>query len=286
MPGRLNHAIPRERLVSWDLANGASPLGLLRQSLSSRRAQCAWAWLQGGRLQGVAAARTRSSLRVWEVTDLYIPSHEERGAAELLERLSASVAQRGAEWVFLRLVEGSPLVEGARRSGFFPLFAETLFWGEGRPLESPAPVWEPRQPTDEFAIFQLYNAVTPASMRPALGLTLDAWKEAQERRVAGSREWVHWRDDKVKAWLHLICRRGGSQGELLVHSGDGEALPVLLDGALRLSGWRSRWLVPEYEPALGPLLLQRGFQEVGRYAFLAKSIAVRVEEPGLAPVEA
>ena len=126
-------------------------------------------------------------------------------------------------------------------------------------------------------------------------MTFDQWRDSRERRGGDLREEVYEREGKVRAWLGsdvlgLISggpslRRRPAQMELIVHPDDQEVLPALLDHALATKGVQS-WLVPEYQEFQRKLLIQRGFREVASYSMLIKTMAVRVERPSLASVEA
>jgi hypothetical protein len=239
----------------------------------------------------------------------------ETTSLEILEQLGQLAGWRSAERIFLRLPWDSPVISLARRTGFFPSFQETLLEGVGRSAADhaavppePEPPLDGREPPfvvslsnrqgqvcshtirdrlskDDFPLFQLFSAATPATARMALGLTCDQWQDAQEAPARKNQEWVAECNCRITGWLNLAASRGAWQGKLMVHPDHPQLLPALVNLALSHAG-PQRWLVPDYQKAVQDQLRQHNFRETARYTVLIKTVAVPVLCPGMAPVEA
>jgi hypothetical protein len=140
-------------------------------------------------------------------------------------------------------------------------------------------------PKDDFALFQLFSATTPATARVALGLTFDQWRDAQELPARKKQEWVTESNCWITGWLSLSSAHGAWQGRVMAHPDHPQLLPAMVNLALSHPG-PQRWLVPDYQKAVQDQLLEHNFQEVARYTMLIKTVAVPVMCPGMAPVEA
>jgi hypothetical protein len=278
-------------------------LSLWKQVLTQQDNRITLTWWDGIRLGGLASARTRAGNRVWEIDHLYLPAgdfnsqHNGKGlnniqstaALEVLERLVQLAGCRSAERVFLRLPSNSPAICLAQRTGFFPCFEEILMEGVGIQSADASAYssdsFRVRQPEDEYSLFQLFSATTPAPVREALGLTFDQWRDAQEPCTKGRQEWLQESNGKVVGWLGLLPGRNFVEGKLMVHPAHPDVLSQLVTLALSTPGTH-RWLVPSYQKPVCDQLGYRGSQEKARYTMLIKTVAVPVMRPGMAPVEA
>ena len=142
-----------------------------------------------------------------------------------------------------------------------------------------------RLPQDDFALFQLFSATTPATARMALGLTFDQWQDAQEPTARKKQEWVTESKCRITGWLSLSSSHGVWQGRIMAHPDHPQVLPAMVNLALSHAG-PQRWLVPDYQKAVQDQLLEHNFREVARYTMLIKTVTVPVMCPGMAPVEA
>jgi hypothetical protein len=278
-------------------------LSLWKQVLTQQDNRITLTWWDGIRLGGLASARTRAGYRVWEIDHFYLPAsnfnsqHDGKGlndiqstaALEALERLVQLAGSHSAQRVFLRLPSNSPAICLAQRTGFFPSFEEILMEGEGTQRaevgDHTSDCFRVRQPEDEYPLFQLFLATTPAPVREALGLTFDQWKDAQESCTKGRQEWLQENNGKVVGWLRLRPGRNFVEGKVMVHPDHPDVLSRLVTFALSTPGTH-RWLVPSYQETVCDQLGYRGCQERARYTMLIKTVAVPVMQPGMAPVEA
>lgn len=205
---------------------------LFRDSLSPRKDRCTLVCWDGLRLKALGSARMRAGSRAWEVERIHLPGKssgrvETSGARAfdpedgdvglgpwdqgdevggLLEGLTQYAGSRGAERVMLRVPAGYNVAQTARRSGFFPYFEEVLLCGSGAwgtsssPGRSETVGLRPRVPHEEYAVFQLYSASTPSSVRTGLGMTFEQWKDSRDRGH-GVKEEVYERAGGIGAWL-------------------------------------------------------------------------------------
>jgi hypothetical protein len=270
-------------------------LELWIQALTQQENRITLASWNGIRLGGLVSART-SSGRVWEIDHLYLPdgtpdprSAEEAAIQELLEQMLQQAGVRRAERIFLRLPSGIPAITFARRTGFFPYLEETLMegWAGILPGNSGGPIEtiRARQPQDDYSLFQLFCACTPAPVRTGLGLTCDHWQDAQSLRPGKRIEWVDERNGKVVGWSAQYICRGTAEGQAMAHPDHPEVLGPLINRSLSNSSFQ-RWLVPDYQQPVHERLSYHGLREAARYTLLINTVAAPVRCAGMAPVEA
>ena len=282
-------------------------VNLCKQALTPSPSRITLGWWKGVNLGGLVSAHTRAGSRIWEVDRLYLHSlGPDRGAdrdadtgwpspapelesLELLESLVHQAGCKSAERIFLRIPSVSPVATVAQRCGFFPSFGETLFEGKNIAAasseDSPIPNLRTRLIQDDYPLFQLFTAATPPSVRTAVAMTFDQWRDSQEGLQENTRQWVVECDDRITAWLSLPGSHRNGPAQLLVHPDHPELVPDLINLALNSAGARS-WLLPDYQDHLRSYLQQRGLQAVTNYTMLIKTVAVPVRSPGVAAVEA
>ena len=276
--GRPNLAVTRSHFATGRVPSPAAARELLKPG-RSQATVVAWDRL---RVHAVASARMRGGPRAWEVDRLHLGDPVK--AEELLEALTQAAWARGAQRVYLRVPYGSSIVDLARRSGFFPCFSETLLEGDGGRSPAGLPL-RPRQPYEEFALFQLYSAATPTAARSMAGMSLDQWRDAREQPATGTVEEVYGEPGILRAWLAFALAPRPILVEMMVRAGDEDLVAGVVDRALARPG-RQRWLVPEHQDPLYRALVDRGFWDVGRYRVLVKTMVVRALDPALAATEA
>ena len=274
-------------------------LVLWKQALTQQDNRITLASWNGVRLGGLVSARTCTG-RVWEVDHMYLPNDQPDingmssrlsygQEAGILEQLVQEAGSRNAERVFLRLPSGIPAVTLARLDGFFPYFEETLMEGWASNIshqrERPAENIRIRQQQDEYSLFQLFCASTPAPLRVALGLTCDQWQEAMSLRSRKRLEWVIESNGKLVGWLALFNYRGSTEGQAMAHPDHPELLAQLMTSSLSNLSYQ-RWLVPDYQQPVCDQLNYRGLREAARYTMLVNTVAAPVRSAGMAPAEA
>ena len=274
-------------------------LGLWKQVVTQQQRLTAAQW-DGMRLGGLVSARTGTG-RVFEIDHLYLPdtadtwagngAHIRESAAplRLLEQLVELAGSRGGERIFLRLPSGSPLVSAAQQCGFFPHFQETRWEGTAVPLmlngKRISSLFCVREPQDDYGLFQLFTACTPATVRTGLGLTHAQWQDSQSLWPKARQEWVALMDGKIKGWLALFTGGEALEARLMSTPDLPDLSSLLVELALCRQG-PQRWLVPDYQPEVASQLRDIGWRETAQYTMLINRVAVPVESVGMAPVEA
>ena len=281
-PSGHNRAYTLDR-VDPDKRRGLSPVELARAEMPRRRRASSWLSLNNGRVVALATAGRRSQPESWEVRQLLLERGAEDSLPAMLERVSATAAIRGAKRVFLRIHQADPVAHSARLSGFFPILSETLF--RGTPLKrsdkSPTSLRR-KQPADEYRLFRLYNATTPAEVRSVVGMTLREWQASIETCQGRTREYVLERDGEVRGWLRCVRRSAAGLLSITIDPMAEEGIVPLVESGLgRLSGASTVYcLVPKYQAGLGRVLAYYGFDPVCEFTTLVNSTAVPVDQEG------
>ena len=290
----------------WEGVSGGTQLrnsSLWKETLAQRRARVTIASWAGLHLEGLASARVRSGHRAWEIDRMFLADGPSSGSTdgrgqlldsetvtqELIECIVEAMGEFRVERFFLRIPHKSPVAQLARRAGFFPYFEESLWEGSAGPLVNGGtahPVgWRELSPQDSFALFQLYCSATPQTVRAAVGMTFDQWRDSQEIHWGRRQDWVTNDNDKIIGWLRLSHCRKVTGVEFIADPDNSEVCEALVDRTVHQGGLQ-RWLVPDYQKEVPGLLLRRRYQEVGRYSMMIKTVTVPVTNPGMVPVEA
>ena len=272
----------------------AAMLALAARGFSPRSRELAWTWTRAHRIRAVCSARPRSRPKSWEVERLYADSVDEWAIVEMLERVSAACAARGAERVFLRTDADGDVPSIARAAGFFSRLRETLYASDEIPKDA-APSGlltagarlRKRLPSDDYALFRLYSAAAPVSVRQLVGMTLDQWAASRERATGRADERVLEMEDGGALAGYVSTRRWFGTGviEMLIHPDYAALTDEMADAALRpLAGVRRAIaLAPEHAPRVGEALERRGFAPKAELATLIKSAARTVGQLAAAP---
>lgn len=249
-----------------------------------------WIATEEGRIQGLISARERQGRTAWEVNHLFLTEDGPSQAVclALLEHV-ATVPEERVEKVFLRLPKENPLVDVARRAGYFPYLTEFLYTRDQTPAsQTQLPVYpnlRRRAPADDPELFRLYQAAIPETVRRAEAMTYREWRESREEAQRGKKDSVWLREGSITGWLRITSAGGARQLDLLAHPEEEEGLSRLLDyGLARLAAKPSMLcLVAEHQHRLTPLLESAGFVATETYLVLVKQRAVRLPQRGLVP---
>ena len=271
--------------TAWGGQRIFSPAGFMWEHLRARPRGAAWVAGNGLKATGLASARPRSGRTAWMVDHLVTPKYDAGPCCELLEKAAIHAGSRGAERLFLQLLDDGQLVDMVRPSGFVPCAQVLLFTLPGQsPLLGMEPVsgLRQRESGDDLPLFRLYNATTPADVRSGIGVTLEQWKDAQEPRRSGTREMVLEERDGLKGWMRLDIHRSWTTVRLSVQPGWKGDIRSLVAMAQKESGARTIWWeVPESDGSLRLVLERVGFEVAGSYRLMVKFLAARVKEPVL-----
>lgn len=288
LPGRLageNLAVVRGQ--AGRAGERLTPARMARRSVAPRSAARAVVSVDGAALDALAEARPRSGPRSWEVSRLFAREGGERLPRALFDTCASRVAEGGGERLFLRTPLDGEADQAAQRAEFVRAHVEEAYTSE-RPLRAGAGgaslLLRPALPSDEQALFRLYNAAVPAGVRSAAGLTLDQWRDSQERAWGEERTYLWEADGQVRGWVRLAHRGEELVVDALLHPDDAETTPALVGDAARLA-WgheRAAWAVEGHQPALALALKRAGWELGAAYSVLVRPVAKRVDEPAMA----
>lgn len=274
-PSRPNRAFTLDTMVG-----GPQPKLPLKDAagaslLLNRKGVCCVTRTEGASVVGIAAARPRSGPRSWEISHLLVESDEDAGCSELFNELNVGVAQRAGERVFMRLQAGEPLAETARHSGFVPCGEETVFLGPKLSLDNEEPIaLRMSTPSDEYGLFRLYNAATPASIRLQAGMTFDLWSSSRERVRGRPQEFIYEEGGHVMAWLRTTRMARVGHLVMMVHpDAETKTAALVAFGSLELG--KSNMMscvVPAHQQILQSLLSREGYDVIGEYVTLVRSM--------------
>lgn len=258
---------------------------LVQERLLLRYSGATWVSAQRTRIMALASARARAGPTSWGVEHLVVPQDQEEQCLPLLEEMARRAGQAGAERLFLLLPEESPLEPVARHAGFL-LCTRFLFYAGASAHHSwppPARGLRRRKRQDDHHLFRLYNSGTPPEVRSGLGLTVQQWKDAQERTTR-SRDLVLEEGGAIKAWLRLTRRGKALRAELMADPALADEVPALV-GLARIQARAAPllWQVSEFQGPLRLTLESRGLLPTRSSRLLVKPLAVRVKKPRLVP---
>jgi hypothetical protein len=239
-----------------------------------------WAAVRGLGTCALASARRRSGPSAWEVDYLITSQGNEAVCWTLLEQLSEGLGRDGVEKLFLRLRADSPLLDTIRQAGCFPYLKERLLAIARAPqgLERGSLPLRERTSADTFALFQLYNAAVPATVRRNEAATLREWAGVQEKGQC--QHLMATGTEGPVAWLRIAKGNRVGRFSLLTQRREEVPLDHLLAAAFTYLADRRPilCLVPEYQKALAHRLEELGFRAVAEYVVLLNRLARPVEE--------
>jgi hypothetical protein len=256
-------------------------------ALSPRAWENCWIKTDRARVQAVVRAGPRSGPLAWEVRDLYVRRSYVSEAWDVLEQLAIPAGRSGARRIFIRVFEGSPLYDQARRAGYSPVGDETLYsapsvgavaasLGIDNTIEM-----RPRTSADEGALFRLYCSTTPVTSRLGWGQVTEEWAHASERPAKQLREQVL--DDGAGHVTALVQTADLQAGRYFsaVWSHDCEADAASLVAAALADARPDAaavTLVPAHASGLHGLLAETGFAATATFSVLVKVLAAPVLE--------
>jgi len=240
----------------------------------------AWIAARGLRACGLASVRRRSGPSAWEVDYLIVGQQDETLCLTLLEQLSQGLGRSGAEKVFLRLKEDSPLLGTIRQAGFFPYLKERLLAIDKAPqgLEPAKLPLRERTSADVLPLFQLYNASVPVAVRRHEAATVREWAGVQEN--GHCQHLIVTGPEGPAACLRVSKKSQVGRFSLVAQRREMVALDDLLAAALSYLADRRPilCLVPEYQKTVARRLEELGFRAVAEYTVLLNRLARPVEE--------
>lgn len=259
------------------------PFGLT--VLSATLDEVSLALVADGKPLAIASARQRSAAKCWEITRLFAPPDVDALLPDLLEGVAVSAAKRGCERIVLRLRYDDPLVDVARRGGYFPRISQTLFRRDGA-LERKSPAahnaidasMRKRARSDDYALFRLYNAATPLHIRTHVGMSIDQWLAWRERAGRSCAEFICERAGAAIGSLRLFRISGVWAFEVETHPDYAANAAALLDFGLARIGTNAPviCLAAAHQEPLANALIGRGFERRGEFISVIKVMPLAV----------
>lgn len=280
-PGRSNRACTLNGITGIN-SYPASVIKATRTGMSVRGHGSAAVVSVGNRVLALASAQPRSGPGSWEVTHLYVSPGGEEHVPSLLSAITQAAIEKRCQRIFLRLQREDPLVDVARKGGFFPRVPETLY--AGRPATGAEQIsgsnnCEPlseETPVDAHDLFRLYNAATPSEVRYAVGMTMDQWASSRERPRRRSSAYVMRRQDVAIGSIRTSRMLSKSWLEASAHPDHQRCMPLMVKyGLEQLGTCKSAYcMLPDYQVDLTCILVDSGFRQVSDYITLVHSLTL------------
>ena len=268
-------------LDSLDPNNGRPLFVEVTRTAMPPRRGASWVSLRDGLPTALVTAGPRYRSQSWELRQLVVSPEFEEDLTPLLNSVSRAAASKGAKRVFIRLVHGDPTTPDVRRAGFFPCFRETLYRGTPmRQASEDGGALRLREPHDDYNLFRLYNATTPADIRSTVGMTFEDWQSSIETPRGRRTEHVLESAGGLTGWVR--CARRGPTGLLSLtfqsSAEEGIASAVEFGLGCLTAAADVFCLVPEHQADLGRVLTYHGFEAVSEFEVMVGSTAVRAEQ--------
>ncbi len=142
----------------------------------------------------------------------------------------------GVKRLYARVPHGAFCATGLREVGFWPYASETVLVGSDFGPGRMPPAVRRQQPSDTWAVQQLYSASVPRQVEYAEALTSHRWDVADNQASVGVHGLVIEEGHHIVAMARIVSRTTGHAVELIVLPERTELIDVLLDGV-------AAWLV-------------------------------------------
>lgn len=195
---------------------------------------------------------------------------------------------QGVKRLYARVPEVSPVAPAVAAVGFAPYATETVMVAFGvPPLRGSGAVRE-QEPTDTWAIHQLYNAVVPRQVQYAEALTDHAWQVGGGRAdTLEVRGWLIEEGHHAVGYARVASRAGNHVVELIHHPERPDVLPDLVDGTLANLALgpvrRVACPVRGYQAEVATALAGRGFAPILEQVLSVKYTTATIRVPALEP---
>ena len=254
--------------------------------LSAALDEVSLALVGDGSTLAIASARRRSAAKCWEITRLFARDGVDALLPDLLEGAATFAAKRGCERIVLRLRYDDPLVDVARRGGYFPRISQTLFRRESAlecklaPYIADGAIMRKRARSDDYALFRLYNAATPLHIRTHIGMSIDQWLAWRERAGRSCAEFVCDRDGGAIGGVRLFRIGGVWALEVEAHPDYAGIAAALLDFGLAQVSTNAPviCLAAAHQEVLANALTDRGFDRRGEFISVIKVMPLTVRD--------
>lgn len=278
---------------------------------SSPRKSVVYVYVERGAVLGYVQARCRWHKQdEWTITTLgAIDRAPDHVWEALLEQVCQAAGEEGVMRLFVKVPNGSPLMEEFRALGFTRYTNERI-WGNlyfgatGAPSAEPVHAALRRQSNqDAWNLMQLYASVTPPVTRHAEDLSTREWRRSGIPRLlrlsSGPLERAYvWGDESVTkggsglgGYIRLLSAARGHWVTTMFRPDNAnraiypQALDFVLWKAARLGSKPVYSGVREYQAEAEGHLEERGFHLLSEQALLVKYLVepLKVREPALVP---
>ncbi|MEJ7761366.1 MAG: GNAT family N-acetyltransferase [Thermomicrobiales bacterium] len=185
----------------------------------------------------------------------------------LLSRGIVEAGHAGVKRLFVRLAPDHDVYEAAASCGFSPYAEEVVLSTTAPTFRAPTRALRMQEPSDTWAIHQLYNAAVPKQVQSAEAFTSHRWELPAPRATVGCliRGWVIDEDHQVVGYARTASSRGTHVIEVIGVPGRRDVAEALVDGVLASLASRSvrrvYCAVRGYQYELIDLFRGRGFAE-------------------------
>lgn len=195
----------------------------------------------------------------------------------------------GVKRLYARVPRGAFCMTGLREAGFWPYATETVLVGSDLgPARMPAAV-RPQQPSDTWAVQQLYSASVPRQVEYAEALTSHHWDVADPRAGVGTHGLVIEEGNHIVAMARIRSRTAGYAVELIVLPERRDLIRDLLDGVaawLRVrKGTRVYASTRGYQQEIMTQLIARGLDPLHEQELLIKYTTANIRLPAFEPAQ-
>ncbi|MBI4287020.1 MAG: hypothetical protein HY671_01165 [Chloroflexi bacterium] len=249
-----------------------------------------WVAMDDQRLLGLICTSPRRSHQVWQVAHLLLAEENREITQSLLQQITTASCHHGIEKLFLRLPQDSPLTQAAYDSGFERYLVQHLYRRSearhyyGDVYQGAHGIWRPRTRPDNWQIFQLYSATTPAVIRQAEGLAYSEWLQSRER-IDGGQEQVWEREGQIHGWASARPWWDGVLLESMMPPGEEQAFASLVD-SVAARGLPVYSFVSSYQTHILQVAQEEGFVPIAECSLFLKRLLVRVTQSYLMPMRA
>lgn len=292
--GRLpNLAKPHRKLGPSRLrvSEVLSPGSLL--GLAPRRYTCIQT--RGLKIKGLALAQDLGSSMVWEINSLAASPESRNSITDLLNGLTLNAGRKGVDRLFLRIVDTSPCRPEVSAAGFSFYLREFLYRRDiRRPvstgIEVPGVALQPVNRSNEFSVYQIYNAVFPFHVREAEGQTLEYWKQTRGRSWQGANAdqfliqhhgqdvgWIGAREQGRLGYFNIMIRPGSPVSFE-------DVMPIVESRLSHLDALLC--LTSEFSNSFIVALEARGYTLIEEYSRGMRRVTARIKRPSLVPIGA
>ena len=262
----------------------------------SRGTQKIWIATDKTEVGGLISPRNRYGSNAWEIDHLLLSEANSHSCFGLLKILSIIGGEQGITKLFLRLCSNSSLVDAAKSEGFSCYLSEHLYqWDQEQDKSNgqrSQPTWScirrHKETSDEYGLYGIYRDCAPQALQIIEGVNFKEWQgmKIKDEGRNWKTEWVYEKQGNLVGWVRIKREANTGQFEAMV-APEGDSEHLLSYTIKSLSGCNQiHCLVPEYQNSLRNILEDYGFCQVDEYSDMVKELAVRADNPYLAPQQA